>query len=55
MLSFGKRGYTGGEVIILGDNPAEHFPMKGFNFNKLFQIIHDCKCVTGKHFGIIWV
>ena len=47
LLSFGKRWDTGGEGIIIGDNPL--LSIKEVNFNELFQIIHDCETENVHH------
>ena len=47
LLSFGKRWDRGGEGIIIGDNPL--FSIEEFNFNALFQIIHDCETENVHH------
>ena len=49
LLSFGKRWHTGGEGIIIGDNPAGHCFFNVFNSNKLFKIIHNYETENVHH------
>ena len=54
LLSFGKRWDTGGEGIIIGDNPAGQCFFKVFNSNEKFQIVHDCENENVHHNENVW-
>ena len=54
LLSFGRRWVTGGEGIIIGDNPAGHCFFKVFSSSEIFQIIHDCENENVHHRQNVW-
>ena len=54
LLYFGKRLDTGGEGIIIGNNPVGHYFLLVFNSNELFHLIHDLETENVHHRQKFW-